>query len=86
MIVYITAPLRARVWRASKRFPCSAAVRHGRLRVEVAFRTFCDHYTVYDADGRWLGNFSDVSIAGTIEFENIVSEPDVVFVFKEVRG
>lgn len=67
----ITPALLERAGRAKKRFPCSARISHGALRLDVAFRPWHDGYNVYNKDGQWLASFDDVSLRGKPALENI---------------
>ena len=71
--ILITNSLRQRAGRAKAKHPCSARIRHGRYNVDVAFREWADHYNFSEADGKWVGSFSDVSISAHCDVEGVQS-------------
>ena len=80
--INITNNLLERAGRAKNRFPCGATLRHGQGRVEVAYRTWEDHYEIWGKDGEWLASFTDASLPGKANFENLQTAENVQVVFE----
>ena len=80
--INITNNLLERAGRAKNQFPCGAALRHGQCRIEVDFRVWEDHYNIWDLDENWLASFTDASLPGKANFENLQTAENVRVTFE----
>lgn len=76
-LINITKGFLERASRAKATRPCSAKVRRGKTYAEVAYRDWCDHYSIFSNDGQWLASFTDSSMRGQPRFENLTSRKNI---------
>ena len=80
----IPALLRTRAAHLEKAYPCGVAFQHGPRLVEVTFFARSARYHIWDLNGNWLASFTDKSLPGKADFEDVQTDQNVSLVFEEL--
>ena len=82
--INIPALLRTRAAQLEKAYPCGVAFQHGSRLVEVAFCARSARYHIWDLNGNWLASFTDKSLPGKVNFEDVQTAQNVSLGFEEL--